>query len=129
MATCTCKNSSLVFRPCYFHSAGCITSPARGKEGSGNSCTVFVCSRGICPEPMGCEMSCDRLHARTKEVMSVYSACAIGSCVVEGSYRLTVFSISGVTMQHMSLHQKRREATVGLLHEEGTQHHFSLLRL
>ena len=35
----------------------CITSTQ--KEGSGDSCMVFVFSRGICIEPMGCKMSCD----------------------------------------------------------------------
>ena len=47
----------------------CITSTRR--ERSGNSCTVFVFSRGICIEPMGCEMSCDfrimdRKNARSR---------------------------------------------------------------
>ena len=47
----------------------CITSTR--KEGSGNSCTVFVFSRGVCIEPMGCEMSCDfrimdRRNARSR---------------------------------------------------------------
>ena len=27
-----------------------------------NSCTVFMCSRGMCIEPMGCELSCDTNH-------------------------------------------------------------------
>ena len=40
-----------------FHRTGKGSITRKGR--SGNSCTVFVCSRGICIEPMGCEMSCD----------------------------------------------------------------------
>ena len=58
------------------------------RERSGNSCTAFVCSRGICPEPMGCEMSCDRPHARTEclisEVLSVYSVLVRSDCMFCG---------------------------------------------
>ena len=42
----------------------CLGITSTRGEGSGDSCTVFVCSRGICIEPMGCEVSHDLPHAR-----------------------------------------------------------------
>ena len=53
------SSPSLESRPLPYpqHWMYCITSMQ--KEGSGYSCTFFMFSRGICIEPMGCEMSCD----------------------------------------------------------------------
>ena len=45
-----------------FRSAGCNHDHQHTEGGYGNSCTVFVCSRGMCIEPMGCELSYDTNH-------------------------------------------------------------------
>ena len=64
-----CVCSSLETRPS-FHSAGCNYDHQHTEERSGDSCTVFVCSTGICVEPMGCEMSHDRPHAHMECLIS-----------------------------------------------------------
>ena len=53
----------------------CITSTRKRLE----TFTVFMCSRGICIEPMGCEISDDWPHAHTKECNNVYVLCTLCS--------------------------------------------------
>ena len=54
-----------------WHWMYCITSTQ--KDWSVNSCTDFVCSRGICMEPMGCQLSHERPHIRNVECPSKLS--------------------------------------------------------
>ena len=67
---------SLVPRPSLFRNAGCIASPARGRVWKLLH-AVFVCSRGICIEPMGCELSCDiAISNRRHACRIVFAECA-----------------------------------------------------
>ena len=70
---CVCVYAcSLVPRPSY--SAALDVLHHQHAEGrSGEHCTVFVFSGGICPEPMGCEMS----HDRPQNVLSLPYDCVL----------------------------------------------------
>ena len=72
---------SLISRPSRSRSARCIASPARKRKGLA-TLARFSCSlRGMCIEPMGCEITCDiqfmdHRNTKTMQVARPFLLCA-----------------------------------------------------
>ena len=77
------------------------------REGSGDSCTVFVFSGGICEEPMGCEMSHDAL------VLSAASALSMQSLARVEMEELV--NEAALEMGYSLIRDKQKEAILGFL--------------
>ena len=79
------------------------------KEGSGDSCTVFVFSGGICKGPIGCEMSHDAFVLSTASALSMQSLARVRVEMEE------LVNEAALEMGYSSIRDKQKEAILGFL--------------